>query len=355
MIRPEDLPVIDGLPELLRFENGQEVRTPADWARRREELLSLYSEYMYGYMPDPAKESVSWSLSGDPETGGTLLAVSVSAGGRNASFNILAGLPSREAPKDGFPFWLEYWPWHFQNWFTKEWFTGFSPNSRRAMERGYAAFQYDWSRVAQDNDSFTGAFYDLYPYDAGNPAGQRGALLAWAWGISKVIDALEAGAGKVLNINPALSVVAGVSRFGKSRRGRCCRVPHLQPRKNLQSVFPRRSAEVDQRFAERTLLQPAGRRGVLVLRQFCPRSLRPAPARGPAYALRLGRRKGPPPDRRHRNHLRRLEQHGRPVPGICKSPAGLGPAGLRGSEQYDYPPGRPCRSSFGPGTDPGLL
>ena len=216
MIRPEDLPVTDGLPELLRFENGQEVRTPADWARRREELLSLYSEYMYGYMPDPARETLSWSLSGDPETGGTLLNISVSAGGRSASFEVLAGLPSREAPEGGFPFWLEYWPWHFQNWFTKEWFTGFSPNSRRAMERGYAAFQYDWSRVAQDNDSFTGAFYDLYPYDAENPAGQRGALLAWAWGVSKVIDALEAGAGKVLNINPALSVVAGVSRFGKS-------------------------------------------------------------------------------------------------------------------------------------------
>ena len=98
MIRPEDLPVTDGLPELLRFENGQEVRTPADWARRRGELLSLYSEYMYGYMPDPAHETLSWSLSGDPETGGTLLNISVSAGGRSASFEVLAGLPSREAP-----------------------------------------------------------------------------------------------------------------------------------------------------------------------------------------------------------------------------------------------------------------
>ena len=118
MIRPEDLPVIDGLPELMRLENGQEVRTPADWARRREELLSLYSEYMYGVMPDPAGETLSWSLSGDPETGGTLLEISVSAGGRTASFDILAGLPAREAPEGGYPFWLEYWPWHFQNWFT---------------------------------------------------------------------------------------------------------------------------------------------------------------------------------------------------------------------------------------------
>ena len=35
--------------------------------------------------------------------------------------------------------------------------------------------------------------------------------------------------------------------------------------------------------------------------------------------------------------------------------AGLGPAGLRGAEQYDHPPGRTCDPAFGYGTDPGLL
>ena len=87
MIRPEDLPVVDGLPELLRFENGQEVRTPADWARRRQELLSFYSEYMYGYMPDRAGEKLEWALEDEAETGGTLLKITVSARGRSASFS----------------------------------------------------------------------------------------------------------------------------------------------------------------------------------------------------------------------------------------------------------------------------
>ena len=216
MIRPEDLPVVSKLPELLRFENGEEVRTPEDWACRRQELLALYSEYMYGYMPDRMLESLSWSLQDDPETGGTLLHLSVSAGGRSASFAVLIGLPAGKAPEGGYPFFLEYWPWHYQNWFTKEWITGFSDNSLRAMERGYAAIQYDCACVAQDNSTFSGAFYSLYPYSRGNPAEQRGTLLAWAWGAGRVIDALESGAGKALNINPTLSVVAGVSRFGKS-------------------------------------------------------------------------------------------------------------------------------------------
>ena len=216
MIHPEELPAEDGLPELLRFADGTEVRTPEDWALRRQELLSLYSEYMYGYMPDRASETLRWSLESHPETGGTLLNISVSAGGRTASFAVLAGLPSGEPPEGGYPFLLEYWPWHYRNWFTKEWVTGFSANSLRAMERGYAAFQYDWSLIAQDNNSFQGAFYSLYPYNPAVPGEQRGVLLAWAWGVSKILDALEAGAGKALHIHPGRSVVAGVSRFGKS-------------------------------------------------------------------------------------------------------------------------------------------
>lgn len=216
MISPEMLPEIVGLPELMRFESGEKVKTPEDWYRRRKELLALYSEYMYGWMPDRTREVLSWSLEADPETGGTLLRVTVSTDGRSASFSVLAGLPAAAPAAKGVPFYLEYWPWHYQNWFTKEWVTGFSVNCRSAMERGYAAIQYDCSQVAQDNDSHTGAFYTLYPYGPSDPVSQRGALLAWAWGVSKVIDALEAGAGKQLGIDPALSLVGGVSRYGKS-------------------------------------------------------------------------------------------------------------------------------------------
>ena len=216
MTDPEKLPETEGLPELLRFTDGTPVRTPEDWQRRREEILSLYTEYMYGSMPDRSGENLDWNLEEDPETGGILLNMTVSARGRSASFSVLAGIPKTEKPEGGFPFYIEYWPWHYQNWFTKEWVTGFSENCRYAMERGYAAIQYDCSRVSRDDSSFTGAFYTLYPYDPADPAEQRGALLAWAWGVSKIIDAMEKGAGEKLGINPALSLAGGVSRYGKS-------------------------------------------------------------------------------------------------------------------------------------------
>ena len=59
MLNPEQMPETEGLPELMWFADGREVKMPEDWERRRKELLALYSEYMYGYMPDRAKESVA--------------------------------------------------------------------------------------------------------------------------------------------------------------------------------------------------------------------------------------------------------------------------------------------------------
>ena len=184
--------------------------------KKRYERIRQAAAHMYGTMPDRRAEKVTWTPEPAPELAGTLLKISVEAEGRNASFSVLAGLPSGEKPAGGFPFYMEYWPWHYRNWFTKEWVNGFSDNCRYAMARGYAGIQYDCAQVAQDNDSFTGAFYTLYPYSRTESAEQRGTLLAWAWGVSKVIDALEAGAGEALGIDPGTALVSGVSRYGKS-------------------------------------------------------------------------------------------------------------------------------------------
>ena len=97
------LPEIGNLPDLLRFENGDAVQTPGDWKRRSAELISLYSEYVYGYMPDKSKETIEWQLREDAETGGKLLTITISAEGRSASFSVLAGLPEGTAPEGGFP------------------------------------------------------------------------------------------------------------------------------------------------------------------------------------------------------------------------------------------------------------
>ena len=106
MLNPEQMPETDELPELMRFTDGREVKTPEDWKRRRKELLDLYSEYMYGYMPDQTQENVVWELEAAPELNGTLLKITVQVEGRSASFSVLAGMPSGEKPAGGFPFYM---------------------------------------------------------------------------------------------------------------------------------------------------------------------------------------------------------------------------------------------------------
>lgn len=47
-----DLPVVEGLPDLFTFANGDAVRTPHDWLRRREELKAMLLYFGYGHMPE---------------------------------------------------------------------------------------------------------------------------------------------------------------------------------------------------------------------------------------------------------------------------------------------------------------
>ena len=47
----DSLPRVNGLPDPLRFLNGQPVRAAADWKRRREEIVRLFEKYQTGTFP----------------------------------------------------------------------------------------------------------------------------------------------------------------------------------------------------------------------------------------------------------------------------------------------------------------
>ena len=185
------------LPDLMTFEDGTKVETAEDWARRRAEIKGLYEYYMYGYLPDGSEETLTWKIDG------TTLNITVAREGRVVMLNVPFRIPTGDAPQGGWPYYIEYSWW------------GLSEAAQYAANNGYAAFGYSPYAVAADDSSYTGAFYTLYPY-GDHPTTQSGVLVAWAWGVSKIIDAMEQGAGEALGINPEYSLVGGVSRFGKS-------------------------------------------------------------------------------------------------------------------------------------------
>ncbi|MDO5435048.1 MAG: hypothetical protein Q4G19_01615 [Clostridia bacterium] len=208
VLSPEDLPRPEGFPPLMKLANGSPVESAEDWQLRRAELLELYSRWMYGRMPDPASETVTWEIAPHETLPGQKLTVHVAAGNAAVSFSVIVSLPDGSAADGGRPCYLEYG----FSWGGGE----FIPdNCRYAASRGYAGITYFPTAVASDNDRHSGAFYELYPFD--EDAGDfPGVLAAWAWGVSRVIDALENGAGETLGIDPAKCIVAGVSRYGKS-------------------------------------------------------------------------------------------------------------------------------------------
>ena len=194
---PKNLPVQEEPPDLMTFLDGTPVETPEDWQKRRAEIKGLYEYYMYGYMPDGSEETLSWAVED-----GTLI-ITIQRAGKSAVLHVPVLLPEGDAPEGGWPFYIEY------SWF------GMSDAGKYAVSRGYAGFAYSPYEVASDNALYLGAFYTLYPRGI-HATNRTGALVAWSWGASKILDALEQGAAEALNINTDLSILGGVSRFGKS-------------------------------------------------------------------------------------------------------------------------------------------
>lgn len=98
-------------------------------------------------------------------------------------------------------------------------------------EQGYAYISFTPTDIyaddsnASDGDGINrdGVYTKLYPYDKDVYEYASGALMAWGWGASQILNALEQpmeGSGKTwgeyLHIDPTRSLVIGHSRYGKA-------------------------------------------------------------------------------------------------------------------------------------------
>lgn len=196
-VKADQLQANNDLPDPFTFFNGDKVLTKEDWYLRAEELSKLYQYYMYGALPDTSDEKVSYSIEE------SVLNITVEKGDKKVTFPVPFSIPDKnKVPmrKGGYPVLIAYL------WLTQ---------TKYANDHGYAVMTLNTEPIAADNTSRTGAFYELYPYgDIWQE--QTGVLLAWSWGVSKILDALEAGAGAELGINPEYNIVTGVSRWGKA-------------------------------------------------------------------------------------------------------------------------------------------
>ncbi len=202
LVEVNELETHETIPDIFTYIDGTPV-TADNWEGRAEEIRQMYQYYMYGMWRNGDGENLSYSISDntlkiDISVDGS---VEGQAEGASASFSVEVNVPSGNAPEGGWPVII---------------CMGSLSEQQYALDNGYAVINYDTSQVSTDSAAREGAFYTLYPYDAKEWRKQTGVLMAWAWGASKILDSLFAGAGSDYGINPEFAIIGGVSRWGKA-------------------------------------------------------------------------------------------------------------------------------------------
>jgi hypothetical protein len=117
------------------------VASRDEWLRcRRPEILSLLQEYQYGYYPDAAAETVRATRSG------TTVNIEVTAGGKTGKFKATLALPSGASASAKAPVVINIGGMQNQPY----------------LQAGIAVVGFDYTSVAADSNSKTGAFWDVY-------------------------------------------------------------------------------------------------------------------------------------------------------------------------------------------------
>ncbi|RDB26788.1 4-O-methyl-glucuronoyl methylesterase [Hypsizygus marmoreus] len=171
------------LPDPFTNIAGQRITTKAGWQCRRQEIFELIQRYESGVLP-PKPSGLTATYSGGR------LSITASEAGKSITFTATISANTGSGPLPAL--------------------IGIGGASI-PRPAGVAAIAFDNNDIAEQTNTGSrgrGKFYTLY--GSGHSAS---ALTAWAWGVGRVIDALEITTGH--NIDTKKLAVTGCSRNGK--------------------------------------------------------------------------------------------------------------------------------------------
>lgn len=178
----------DELPDPFAAMDGSRIASRGDWTCRRAELGALAQAYELG-----AKPRRPVTVTGSFENG----AIVVTAGDADETLTFSATVTLPAAGSAPYPAIIAL--------------GGSSLNDAELAALGVASIRFDNSELAEQTDASSrgrGKFYELYGRNHG-----AGAMIAWAWGVSRLIDALETT--PEAEIDATRLGVTGCSRNGK--------------------------------------------------------------------------------------------------------------------------------------------
>jgi lysophospholipase L1-like esterase len=209
-------PYKESMPDLMTFKDGTKVKTADQWPKRRTEIVEDFEHEVYGRIPRNVPK-VKWEITNtaEGETGGIATVTRTLAGHvDNSAFpqikvTIQANFTVPKHARGRVPILLQF---------------GFAggfggrprPNSwtEQALNKGWGYGTIVPASIQGDNSRLREGIIGLCNKGQPRRPDDWGALRAWAWGVSCLIDYFETNRDS--GVDPAKVCITGVSRYGKA-------------------------------------------------------------------------------------------------------------------------------------------
>jgi (4-O-methyl)-D-glucuronate---lignin esterase len=219
-------PYKDTLPDVLRMKNGTRVTRARQWPRRRAEIVEDFEREVYGRIPGnvpPVHWEVTATTRGDangiPTVTKSLVGHVDNSADPALKVEIQASYTVPASAAGPVPMMVE-----FSFGFGRP---GSGAERRQvgnerqgpawhslAIARGWGYGSIVPTSIQPDNDRLTTGIIGLTNKGQPRKPDQWGALRAWGWGVSRLIDYFEQD--RASRVDPKKVGIAGLSRYGKA-------------------------------------------------------------------------------------------------------------------------------------------
>jgi hypothetical protein len=209
-------PYKDTMPDLMTFKDKTKVKTADQWPKRRAEIVADFEREVYGRIPKNVPK-VKWEVTStvEGESGGIATVTKTLAGQvDNSAFpqikvSIQASFTVPKQAAGKLPIILQ-----FGGGFGFGGKGGANSWTQQALNKSWGYGTINPNSIQGDNNRLREGIIGLT--NKGQPRSPEdwGALRAWAWGVSCLIDYFEAHPDS--GVDPAKVCITGVSRYGKA-------------------------------------------------------------------------------------------------------------------------------------------
>ena len=196
------------VPAVLEMKEGAKVTTAAQWPKRRAEILEDFEREVYGRIPAHVPK-VTWEVTrtnegnvgGVPIITKTLVGHVDNSAFTNITVNIQASFTVPANTPGPVPVLISF---------------GGSAAAQQALRKGWGYGSINPGSIQADNggNALRAGIIGLANKGQPRKPDDWGALRAWGWGLSKLIDYFEANPDA--KVDPKFVGIEGVSRYGKA-------------------------------------------------------------------------------------------------------------------------------------------